>query len=209
MRLRIIFPLLFLLVSVSVNARTEEEYSRFMEAAGNRAVLFRGRQAVRYGNFRYNGHYYWNSPQYAKGTLMFDGRRYDDVYLNVDANSRNLLVCSFMGSPAIELNRDDVEWFDIDGSHYVNLQRENKYGNVEAGYYILRKDGLFPVFEKLDKNFQSGTENYNGEDGIGYEDPQYDSKVLNAFVVERRFYTVKKGKLKRITAKKARTLIDG
>jgi len=209
MRLRVLFPLLFLLVTGTVQARTDDEYSRFMEAAGNRSVLFRGRQAVQYGNIRYNGHYYWDSPQFRKGAVMFDGRLYDDVYMNVDANSKNLLVRSDIGSLVIELNRDDVEWFDIEDRHYVNLQREGEYGNVEAGFYILLKDGPSPVFERVDKNLESGTINYNGKDGIGYDDPQYDDRVLNAFVMDRRFYTVKKGKLKRINAKKARALING
>lgn len=209
MRLRVLFPLLFLLVTGTVQARIDDEYSRFMEAAGNRSVLFRGRQAVQYGNIRYNGHYYWDSPQFRKGVVMFDGRLYDDVYMNVDANSKNLLVRSDIGSLVIELNRDDVEWFDIEGQHFVNLQREKKYEKVEAGFYILLKDGPSPVFERVDKSLQSGTQNYNGKTGIGYEDPQYDDRVLNAFVMDRRFYTVKKGKLKRINAKQARALING
>ncbi|MCQ2182386.1 MAG: hypothetical protein MJY89_03160 [Bacteroidales bacterium] len=209
MKTKVLSTLFFLLIALPSGAGGDDEYSRFMEAAGGQSVLFRGHQAVQYVNFRYNGHYFWDSPVFRKGTVMLDGKQYENVYLNVDACGKELLAYAAQGSPTITLNRDDVEWFEIDGRRFVNLQRTGEYINAEEGFYLILKEGPVPVFMRVDKDLRSGTDDYNGRDGIGYDDPDYRRDILNAFICERTYYTVKKGLLKKIGRKKAAALIDG
>lgn len=209
MKTKILFLIFFLMCAGSAVAQTDEDYSRFMNAAGNQSMLFRGRQAVQYVNVRYNGHYYWDTPQFKEGTVMLAGKRYDDVLLNIDACAKNLLACSVQGAPAIALNRDDVEWFDIEGSHFVNLQLEGRCQNADIGFYAVLKDGPEPVYMRVDKLLRSGTDDYNGKDGIGYDDPNYKREILTSFICLRKYYTVKNGALKKINEKKAKALING
>lgn len=209
MQIKALFLISFLSISVLSSAQTGDEYSMFMNVAGNKSILYRGHQTVQYSNFRYNGHYFWDSPTFIKGTVMLDGKRYDDVYLNVDACAGQLLSCAVPGAPVIAFNRDDVEWFEIDGKHFENLSLRNEYENVESGFYIVMKDGPAPVFFRVDKVIRSGTDDFNGVDGIGYDDPNYRKEVLTSFICMRRYYIVKNGKLKKVSSKQAIKLING
>jgi len=209
MKIKLLLCLFLLCLAGKAVAQSSHEYSLFMDAAGNQAILFRGHQALSYANVRFNGHYYWETTMFRNGCVMLDGRRYDDILLNIDACDDQLLACDVQGSPAVILNRDDVEWFDIDGVHFVNLLREGKYENAEEGFYAVMKEGGDPIFLKVDKNLRSSTDNLNGVDGIGYDDPNYRTDVLASFVILRKYYVVKAGKLKRIGQKKAVKLING
>lgn len=208
MKSKAFFYLFLLLLAAEAAAQPSNEYSLFMDAAANQSILYRGHQALTYSNIRYNGHYYWDSPFFRGGTVMLDGRRYDDILLNIDASDRQLLACATQGAPAVVLNRDDVEWFEIEGKRYVNLCREGKYEGADPGFYMVMKDEPSPVFFRVDKNLRSGTDDFNGKDGIGYDDPDYRREVLSAFVIIRRYYVPKAGKLKRIGQNKAKKLIN-
>lgn len=199
--------LLSLGVAVGLRAQEKPEYSLFMEAAGNQAVLYRGHQATSYANMRYNGHYYWETPLFRNGSVMLDGRLYTNVLLNVDSCERQLLACAAQGVPAIALNRDDVEWFEIEGNRFVNLYRQNRLEKVEEGFYMVIQEGRVPLYLIVDKALRTGPDNYNGVEGIGYDDPGYREDILTSFIRSAKYYTVKGGRLKKIGKRKVKSLL--
>ena len=80
-----LFSLLFLaLTCASAIAQEYAESDAFQESASDNSLLYRARQALRY-NMLYEGTCYWYSPDFETGGVMFDGRWYDGVTLNLDA----------------------------------------------------------------------------------------------------------------------------
>ena len=66
----------------------------FLQDAGSGAAIFRGRQATRY-NIVYEGTYFWDTPDFVNGKVMFDGQVFDGLALNIDGDGRQTLCESF------------------------------------------------------------------------------------------------------------------
>ena len=84
-----VLPILITL-SPSLFAQSAER-AAYAEAAAEKALIYRGRLAPEY-NFRCNGHCYVESKEFKRGSVMYNGRLYEDVLLNIDACSNLLLV---------------------------------------------------------------------------------------------------------------------
>ena len=201
-----ILILFLMLLPLAGNAQGSPEYDVFAESAGTKSVLYRGQGAKKY-NFRYNGHYFWNSREYKPGSLCYNGRIYTDVLLNVDAYEQELLTRASAGSAEVTLLRDYVEWFEIDGERFVNLEREGLVTNAEPGFYIEKRTGDIPVYYRVIKYITSNVSNNNGYSGIGYDDENYRSEVIDCFLIKRQYYTIRNGKLKKIGRLKAEQLL--
>lgn len=204
-RLLCVLPLLML--ALASQAQDKSEYELFSEAAGSKSVLYRGQSATKY-MLRYNGHYFWDTREYKPGTVMYNGKLYKDVLLNVDACEQELLTRVSMGSSEIKLQREYVEWFQIGEDRYVNLKLQNVAENVADGFYIEHITPSGPVYFRVEKLLNSSVNNNNGYSGIGYDDEYYMSDVYDCFIIQRRYYIIKKGKLKKVGRYKAEKLIN-
>ncbi len=197
-----------LLLPVAMQAQNRSEYESFAESAGAKSILYRGPGPKKY-NFLYNGHYFWDSRDYKSGSVCFNGRVYDNVLLNIDAYGQQLLVRSDVGAMEINLRRDFVEWFEIGGDRFLNLQREGVITNAEPGFYAVKKSGKTPILLRVSKFLSSNmVNNNNGYSGIGYVDENYRSDVYTCFMIHRQYYTVKNDKLVKIGRRKAEKLIN-
>ena len=79
------------LSSLFASAQTTTELKAFENAAGNGSVLFRGKQANPYQHAA-NGNPYWSSTTFVPAEIVFEGRLYDDVLMNIDAITGQVLV---------------------------------------------------------------------------------------------------------------------
>lgn len=203
---RFVFLVLAMLVpSLHGVAQNDFEFSRFQEEAGKLSTLYRGK-APSYVHMLYNGTYFWSSPEFRSGSVQYNGKVYRDVLLNIDAFTQNLQVRSAEGMPPVELVRDFVEWFTIGDERYVN--GDTVSDELPDGYFQLLSESPALVLFRVDKPLRSDVNNVNGS-AIGYEDPNYRSKVLNYFSYQPSYYMQKKGKWKKVSRKKALKTING
>jgi len=186
-----------------VNAQESTDFSNYMEATGKNALLFRGKRAFNY-NMRYNGHCFWQTPDFKIGDIDYNGKHYDDILLNIDAHRGEVLVKSPKSVMVIALISDAIDRFSIDGEQFVRPDAARSK-NCPDGFYQILCDGDVTVYKKVTKNFTSNTNNNNGV-SIGYEDPNYDVSVVSFFQYNARYYTVKDGVLKKIGKRKAKKL---
>ena len=86
-------PVLLLLACMPARGQISHrpEIREYRDTAGDRSILYRGRQAPRY-NFRANGHPYWSSPEFRQGDILCEGNFYEDVTVNIDAAAQLALV---------------------------------------------------------------------------------------------------------------------
>ena len=110
----------------------------FLEEAGSGAALFRGRQAPRY-NIVYEGTYFWSSPDFVSGSVMWDGKSYDRLSLNIDAVIQEALVYPPGSGTAIVMDRNHIDWVEMDGTRYVNLTKKGY--DVDQGFYEIMYEG--------------------------------------------------------------------
>ena len=196
-RRRITMLLLVLLMPLLGMGQSREAYDRYSAAAGDRSMLYRGRQATSYEGIAYNGTYFWDSPQFRSGTVCYNGRVYYDVSLNIDSCEQQLLVRYRPETPAVVVSRNHVCWFTIGPDTYVNLLSEGQAGASE-GFYKLLSDSGEKVFLTVRKPLTRKAVNANGA-LIGYEDPMYDSSRTAFFRRDELYYCIRDGVLKRIS----------
>lgn len=179
--MRILRPsLLTLLLLAAVPAFAQDDAALYMEQAGGSALLFRGHRAYGYPT-PFNGTYFWYGPQYEEGSVIFNGRHYDNVLLNVDAVRQDLLVKSRDGKV---LNSEYVTSFTMGGKRFLNLR--NLYGETApAGYWEVLYDGRAKVLKQVVRILQQDLEG-NMRSAMGY-DGEYKAGVYNVFVYEEKF----------------------
>ena len=154
------------------------------------ASLFRGSLPKAFP-FRYNGTYYWDITPFEKGTVMYNGKLYENVYLNVDANAGQLQVSPVKDYTPIEVFRDQVAWFTKGERLFVNL-RYLGYSEAPEGFFEVLRDGEVPLLVQVYKRLSSDGNSHNGK-LIGYDDPYYDNNTLTYFRLIETYYAIESG----------------
>ena len=142
------------------------------------AGIYRGKLPSVYP-YRFNGTYFWFDKTFRSGDVMYNGRLYRDVSLNVDAFENELQVRPVDGVSAMVVFRDQVAWFTMGNTLFVNL-RYLGWKEVPEGYYEVVRDGAAPLLRRVEKTLRFDS-NGSGALQIGYEDPGYDTSIPNYF----------------------------
>ena len=175
--------LLTLVLFATVPSFAQDDAALYMEQAGGSALLYRGRRAYGYPT-PFNGTYFWNGPEYKGGSVLYNGKPYDDLLLNVDAVRQDLLIKSPSGRDGKVLNPDYVTSFTMNGHRFLNLR--NLYGETApSGYWEVLYDGRAKVLKQVVRILQQDLEG-NMRSAMGY-DGEYRAGVYNVFVYEEKF----------------------
>ena len=145
----------------------QDDYRLFRDAAGNASLLYRGHKAYEY-NMAFNGTFYWRGPEYRQGSVIYNGKQYDDVSLNIDAVRQELLVRIPGLTTSKVLERQCVEQCSFGGNRYLNLQY--MYGDdAPSGYWEVLYDGEAKILRRVSKMLEqdidgrkSSLTNYDG-----------------------------------------------
>ena len=143
--------LISLACSLYLNAQEPEfaEGRAFFDRAGQSAAFFRGRQAMRY-NIVYEGTYFWYSPEFAPGSIMWDGKQYDGLNLNIDAVKQEAQVYPPGTVTAVVMDRNHIDWLEMGGIRYVNLSKKGYQVN-EGFYEVMDQSPEGTVYRQLVK----------------------------------------------------------
>lgn len=175
-----------LLLSAALSGRAQDypvELQTFQDAAGERSILFRGKQAPKY-NFSANGHPYWVQFDFERGDIIFEGQPYHDMLINVDALAQLALVRVNDSPFAVGLAPSQTPSFTMGGRRFVGI------GPGEAlpeGFYEVFGNGPERVYKHVYKRIESSTGNANG-DTIGYYDPNYRENITRHFTYKKIYY---------------------
>lgn len=91
----------------------------YMGMADNQAALYRGQLEPVVVQTTWTTHPYWGDGDFHKGSISFDGVRYDGVPLRYNMMSGQLVVGTAMSKLAIVPDQQRIEWFEIDGQRFV------------------------------------------------------------------------------------------
>ena len=147
--------------------------------------------------YKFNGTYYWHRKEFQKGDVLYNGRLYRDVPLNVNASSQELEVRPMDKASAMVVFREQVAWFTMGNDLFVNL-RYLGYPEAMEGFFEVIRDGSVPLLRRVEKVLRFDG-NGAGLLQLGYEDPDYDSGIPNYFQYKETFYALENGKLRKIS----------
>ena len=173
------------------------------ETPDSPSMLFRGRLARRYDS-HFNGTPYWDTLSFRKGTVMYNGRLYNDVLVRIDASLGKLVVRQNENMAPTTPDERQVSWFTRGNELYVNLS----YQGIEGGgvFYRLMCDSAVPVFKQVVKTRRTDSGNHNGA-YIGYSDPEYNPAFVDFFESNVYYWKLEDGRLVKLRPKKAAKLI--
>ena len=165
------------------------------------AGIFRGKLPGVYP-YKYNGTYYWDRREFQLGDVMYNGRLYKDIYMNVDAYQDELEVRPLSNASAMVVFRDQVAWFTMGPKTFVNLHYLG-YAEAPEGFYEVLRDGETPLLLKVKKQLRFDGNN-GGLNMIGGDNENYNSQIHNFFYREETLYALEKGQLRKINKRNLR-----
>lgn len=190
-------------LSFDASAQRTREYEAYASSAREQSMLFRGRQGISYAGIAYNGTFYWNSPEFLEGEIMYNGKLYSGVSLNIDAAAHHILVRYAPGMPSVIVPKDYVPYFTIGGTRYVNVALLGLFEEPEEECIMEElSGGPIPVYRRVRKILSSSSADVNGR-MIGYYDPHYHEEYTSYFRFYEQYFTVSEGCLKRISRRRA------
>lgn len=171
----------------------QDEASRYMRQAGEAALLYRGHKAFVYP-MAFNGTYFWEGPAFQSGDVVYNGKHYAGLSLNVDASRQDLLVKTPSGNADKVLSRDLVEQFTMGGHRFLNMQRI--YGaDAPSGYWEVLYDGQAKVVRQVRRSLRQDLDGSLSTQ-MGYDIASYRPNVHQTFLYEEALcYVTKDGQV--------------
>ena len=167
----------------------------YQEQTGMLSTLYRGKLPRPYP-FRYNGTYYLETREFTRGDILYNGKVYRNVLLNLDAFTHNLEVRPQPKVSPVVLDRSQVVWFTLNGARFVNL-RYMGYPEAREGFYELVRDGRSPLLRFPEKTFR--TDSQGNSVNRADLDGNFDQEVINYFGKEETWYSLEDGQLKKLS----------
>lgn len=164
-------------------AAAQDDYTLFHERAGNASLLYRGHKAYQYV-LRFNGTNYWSTPVFMPGEVVYNGKFYRDVLLNIDASRQDLVLRLNDGVSAKVLERDQVRECAFGGRHFLNLQV--LYGEASpSGYWEVLYDGRSKIVRRVVKTLENDLE--GNKRSQTHFDGEYRPHVFQTFTYSESY----------------------
>ena len=186
--------LLLLFAGAPAFAQVQE----YQQDAAELATLYRGKRPVLYP-YRYNGTYYLETREFHQGDVWYNGKVYEAVRLNLNANQMELEVRPPREAVSVVPDRNQLAWFTLGERRFVNLQYWG-VGNAREGFYELVRDGEKPLLIYKQKVFLVGDANRQASYRDGF-DNHYDESVPNFFGARSTYFVLEDGILKKLGKK--------
>ena len=181
---QVVVPALVLLaLGCPGRVAAQGDYDLFREGAGSASLLYRGHKAYEY-NLLFNGTFYWSSPVFAMGEVVYNGKAYQGILLNIDAARQDLIAKVGGGIASKVLDREYVRECSFNGSRYLNLQYI--YGDQSPfGYWKVLYDGRAKVLKCVTKRLEQDLDGRKRSE-TNFEG-NYRSDVYQTFVYSEAY----------------------
>lgn len=150
---KLFFLLFSTLISVSLCAQEISDYQKYMDSAGNGALLFRGHSAKKY-LFKYTGTFYAYDAEYLKGEIYYNKKHYSNIYINLNSHFDEVYIKTSPDQIPVGVSDKYVESFKMGDKQFVRLSSMKELGMVEGYYQILCTKGKYTIYKRIDKLYK-------------------------------------------------------
>ena len=143
--------------------------------------VFRGELAEKY-NFPIDGTVYAYSDEFETGEVVFNGKLYTGLMMNLNAHRDELQVAIGSTGERMALRRELVGDFIVGKRKYTSLCGERAVKGLQQGYYqvLHRGDGM--LLKRIHKTVSDRIESFTRQ-------------TVKVFTTKHRYYLVKDGKV--------------
>ncbi|HPJ55007.1 MAG TPA: hypothetical protein PK401_02810 [Bacteroidales bacterium] len=154
--------------------------SYYQEQSGVFSPLFNGKIPPEY-RMLHDGTYFLESEDYYTGTVVYNGKRYVDIQLNLNAHLDELYVKIPQYNSNTILLKAHVASFTLDNMDFLHIVRDLFPMTPETGYYrVLFSGEKIMVLKKTKKLMNSAT-------------PDVEMTVTHVFNESTSYYIVRDG----------------
>ncbi|MBO7269128.1 MAG: hypothetical protein J6U83_05165 [Bacteroidales bacterium] len=143
--------------------------------------VFRGELAEKY-NFPIDGTVYAYSDEFETGEVVFNGKLYTGLMMNLNAHRDELLVAICSTGERMALRRDLVGDFIVGKRNYTSLCGERAVKGLQQGYYQVLHRGDDMLLKRIHKTVSDRIESFTRQ-------------TVKVFTTKHRYYLVKDGKV--------------
>ena len=172
--------LLLMMLMASGLMSAQDGYKSFMDSAGENSALFKGYTPVLY-RFVHTGTYYAYEKSYLDGDVLYNGKRYSGVKLNLNSHLDELIVFDVKSNRYVQLNKSYVDTFTIGTRKFISLRERDKSGMIDPGYYQLLYDNSVTVYKKIVKVYS---------ETVNQEYIASSRGVIKKFITSVKYYLV-------------------
>ena len=140
------------LVYVSHDYAAIQLYHQFLLREKN---LYNGREYIPYTTTLANAHPYFQSADFVKGSIFYDGVLYEEVPLQYDIIKNVLVIQDSYQKFKMQLINEKISWFTINNITFVRLSGDPSGKNtIEPGFYRILYNGSNSLLKKESKKIQ-------------------------------------------------------
>lgn len=136
----ILLTCLLSLATINSFSQEKDDYTVYRDNASDLINLLRGASPLIYG-FGFTGTYYAYSDTYEFGKVVYNGKIYKDVRLNLNSHLDELYVIDDQIGKVVILNKDFVSEFQLGDKRFININQDASHYSLDSGYYQLLWEG--------------------------------------------------------------------
>ena len=163
------YILMLTLLLVPFGARAQDDGAFYQDAVGASSMLWRGHKAYAYPSL-VDGTPWWDDMTFMPGAVVYNGRTYTNVLLNIDAVRQDLVARDAASGVEKVVWREGVTRFHMGGKAFLHLRA--LYGEgMPSGYWQVLYDGHAKLVKQVSKKLgkdESGLSGVRAEVRYGH-----------------------------------------
>ena len=120
--------------------------SLYFKSLGEQAGIYRGPGYIGYPYQVTNGHQFFESTNFAKGTIFYDGMLYQNISMWYDLVKDQVVVQTLDSLSLISLHNERIDYFSLFGHQFKKIIQDPANSNsLSTGFYDQIYDGKTEV----------------------------------------------------------------
>ncbi|MES1225699.1 MAG: hypothetical protein ABUT20_60030 [Bacteroidota bacterium] len=160
--------------SVDSNA-SSNAITAYYRSLGDQSPIYNGSEYIESDIVLQEGHVYFQTNIFEKGSIFFDGMLFQDVFLLYDIVKDQVILQHYSKISKINLPPEKIEYFTLNEHRFVHLAADPS-GLIRDGFYESLYSGKTMLFAKRTKKIRVEQSNYQINNLISQHSERYVKK---------------------------------
>jgi len=108
--------------------------SRYFKSLGEQSGIYRGPGYIGYPYALINGHQFFESPNFAQGTIFYDGMLYQNIPMWYDLVKDQVVIQTLDSFSQISLHTERIDYFSLLGHYFIKISQDSS-SSLSTGFY--------------------------------------------------------------------------
>ncbi len=108
--------------------------SLYFKSLGEQSGIYRGPGYIGYPYAIINGHQFFESPNFAQGTIFYDGMLYQNIPMWYDLVKDQVVIQTLDSFSLISLHTERIDYFSLLGHYFIKISQDSS-SSLSTGFY--------------------------------------------------------------------------